>query len=145
MATYGFPPPGAVAFTGFSPTLGAGDAATPATAGLVYFNGLMQTDSAIARLLFQGPNRIVRRLLLTLVGAAAGGTATETRARVQAAQAAGSITTNGGLVPVETVNLINRATTSTDVTNLTALVSRSPVPSYSADASGNGGGGKLGF
>lgn len=145
MATYGFPPPGAVAFTGFSPTLGVGDAATPATSGQVQFNGLTQYDGALSRLLFQGPNRIVRRLLIAMIGVAPGATATENRTRVTATPALGSITTNGGLLPIETVALINRATTATDTTNLNAMITRTPAPTYIADAGGNGGGGKLGF
>lgn len=146
MATYGpNTPTGFVPFTGFTPTLGAVDAATPVTSGNVQFNGMTQADGAIARLLFNGPNRVVRRLLLTLIGAASGSTATENRTRVQANQATGSITTQGGVVPIETVALVNRATTAGDITNLDAILQRTPVPSYSADASGNGGGGKLGF
>lgn len=147
MPTYGpNTPVGFVPFTGFSPTLGAADAINPATSGLVQFNGMGQEDNRLSRSLFQGPNRVLRRLLLALIGAAAGGTATENRTRVQAAPATFSPTDFGGLVPIETVAVINRATTATDVTNVTNAISRSPVPSsYVADASGNAGGGKLGY
>jgi hypothetical protein len=52
----------------------------------------------------------------------------------------------GGLQPIETLNLINRASTAADITNLKAMINRSIVPaSYAADASGNGGGGHAGY
>lgn len=138
MATYG-PNAGFVPFTGFSPTLGV-DAITPATSGNAQFNGITQVDDSLSKLLFDRGNRAVRRLFLALIGAASGGTATENYTRVQATQALNSITTNGGLVPIETVSQINRATTAGDVTNLVAAISRSPVTTFPADVSGNGSG-----
>jgi hypothetical protein len=147
MPTYGpsLTNPGFVPFSGFSPTLGVGDAITPATNGLVQFNGMGQEDNRLSRALYQGPNRVLRRLILTLLGTAAGSTATENRTRVQAQQSTFSPNDNGGLVPIETVATINRVTTSNDITNVTDALTRSYVPAYAADVSGNAGGGKLGF
>ena len=137
---------GNVPFTGFTATLGAGDAnIISPTGGNVAFDGMSQSDRAIASELFTGNNRVVRRLINALTGAAAGGTATETRTRIVAVQANNDANAYGGLQTPETINLINRATTAADVTNLKALVNRSPVPSsYAADVSGNGGGGRAG-
>lgn len=139
MALYG-PNNGVVPFTGFSPTLGVSDAVTPQVSGQVAFDGLTQRDNDLSSLLFKRANRVARRLLQTLVGAAAGGTATEQYTRVLAAQALGSITTNGGLVPMEVVSQINRVTTAADVTNVTAALTRSPIATYPTDVSGNGSG-----
>ena len=147
MALYGpQTTPSQIPFTGFSPTLGAADAITPVTAGYVYFDGITQDDFRINRLFFEGQNRVARRLLRTLIGANAGSNATENRTRVQAAQSTFSPTDNGGLVPVETVALVNRNTTAADVTMFQALLDRVVQPSsYPTDVSGMGGGGKLGF
>lgn len=146
MSTYGpNTPAGFIPFTGFTPTLGTVDAILPVTTGAAQFNGMNQEDNRLSRSLYQGNNRVLRRLLVTLIGAAAGPTATENRTRVQAVQSTFSPTDNGGLIPIETIALINRATTATDVTNATAALTRSYVPAYVADASGNAGGGKLGF
>ena len=145
MATYG-PNGGVVPFTGFSPTLGVGDAATPATNGQIQFNGMTQDDNWLSYTLRRPPNRVARRLLLTVLGAAAGANASETRARVLAQQATNDLTVLGGLVPIESVSLINRVTTATDISNLTSMLTRTPAPAaYAADASGNAGGGKAGW
>lgn len=146
MATYGpNTPAGTIPFSGFTPTLGSPDAIIPQTTGYVQFNGMGQEDNRISRSLYQGPNRVLRRLLVTLLGATAGGTATENRSRVTAAQSTFTANDNGGLIPIETVALINRATTSADVTNVTNALTRSFTPTYAVDASGVAGGGKLGF
>lgn len=140
MATYGFVPPGGLTFTGYTNTLGTGPANQDAVAGQVYYNGLSQGDARISRMLRNGGTTLtLRRVLTTLLGAAAGGTATQTKKQVQ--HVTGS---PGGPVPVETVNLINRVTTAADVTAFNALLFRNVYPaSYPADVSGNGGGGKL--
>ena len=144
MAVYG-PNSGGVPFTGFSPTLGATSAALPAISGSVQFNGMTQVDGAISRLLRQNRQRVIRELLLTLIGAAAGDTALETRTQIKAKQAMNDPAMFGGIVELETVDLVNRATTAADITNLNAMISRTPVPTYVADVSGVGGGGKLGW
>lgn len=140
MATYGFVPPGGLTFTGYTNTLGTGQATQDAVAGQVYYNGLSQGDDKIAKMLRNGGQSLVlRRVMTTLLGAVAGTTATQTKKQVQHVQGA-----PGGVVPVETVNLINRATTAADITAFNALLFRDVAPaSYPADLSGNGGGNKL--
>lgn len=144
MAAYG-PNGGVVPFTGFSPTLGVGDATTPGTTGQVQFNGMTQSDNELSQVLWTRANRAVRKLLLTVLGVAPGATATENYKRVLATQALVDPMQLGGLVNIESVNQVNRATTAADVTNLTAVVSRGPSIVFVADVSGNGGGSKLGF
>ena len=145
MASFG---PGFIPFTGFSPTLGAGDASTPSTTGSVQYNGLIQQDSMINTSLMSGWNIILRQLYNTLLGAAAGGTATATRAQIVGSplSADSNGAQGGGVVPIVSTSLINRVTTATDVTNLKAQISFTRGPaSYVADVSGNGGGSRLGW
>src|SRR4051812_45666909 len=106
MASYSLNGVGGVAFNGYNKTLGRGDANQSATSGLVYFNGITQGDERIAKMLRNGAKSLVlRRLLQTLVGAAAGATATQTKKQIQWEQGS-----PGGVVPVETVTLISRVT-----------------------------------
>lgn len=146
MTQYG-PNSGVVPFTGFTPTLGITEASIPsASGGQVSFNGMTQEDDIIAKQLFSGMNRVTRRLLNALIGATSGGTATETRTRTTAVQANNDAFCYGGIIAVETINLINRATTAADITNLKAVINRVPYPaSYPTDVSGVGGGGKAGW
>ncbi len=104
------------------------------------------TEMQLARLLAAPGFRTIRRVMKVLNGASAGSTATETYARVQAlAPFSGAY---GGARTVETVTLINAATTTAQrdyITNkiLDARYNQNPS-SYPVDASGNGGGGKAG-
>lgn len=143
MAAYG-PNAGNVPFTGFSPTLGT-DAILPQTSGNVQFSGLQQTDDRLSKLLRARGNRVARRLMLTLFGVAPGSTATESFKRVTATQALNDPMALGGVVPIETVNAINRATTAGDVLNLQQSISRSTNLTYPVDPSGTTGGGKTGY
>ena len=147
MATYGPNSPNGLPFTGFSPTLGVGDAVTPSTSGAVYNNGIVQQDYDINRALATGMNRATRALFVALLGAAAGGTALSNRTWVQGQQVGGgSSPQGGGIVPLLTFAQINRVTTATDVANLQALITFVVYPpTYPLDVGGNGGGGKLGF
>lgn len=141
MATYGLQAtPSQIAFTGYSNTLGSGAANQPATVGAVYCNGVFQHDDKIAKVLRNGGMSLaMRQLLITLMGAATGATATKTKPQVQA-----QIGAPGGLVTVEVVNLVNRVTTAADVTTFLALLNRNVFPAtYAPDLSGNGGGGKI--
>jgi hypothetical protein len=140
MATYGLGAvPGRVPFTGYTNTMGAGAANAEATSGYVAFNGVQQGDDRIAKMLRNGGATAgVTQLLYMLLGAAAGGTAAKTKKQVQ-----GVVGGFGGAAPIETINLINRATTPADLVAFQALLNRSVFPaSYPADVSGNGGGGK---
>jgi hypothetical protein len=70
-----------------------------------------------ARLLSRRMNLKDRELVRTLLGAAAGSTATKTYKRI-----VHSLTELGGKRLMETVTLVGRATTSADVTNLNAKI-----------------------
>jgi hypothetical protein len=145
MATFG---PGSLPFTGFSPTLGVGDANTPSTSGAVQLNGLIQQDADINRALVTMGNRSVQALFLALLGAVAGGTATATRPMIVGSplSADSNGAQGGGVVPIQTVSVINRVTTAADVNNLKTLVNFTRAPStYAPDGSGTGGGSKLGW
>lgn len=143
MALYG-QTAGFVPFTGFTPTLD-GDAITPAVSGSVQFDGNTQNDAAFSRLMRKRANGAIKRLLIALTGAASGGTATETYPRVTAVSGLTSPTALGGVVPIETLTQIGRATTATDVANLKAMFARTSSITFVADVSGNGGGGRGGF
>jgi len=140
MANYSLSGSTQIPFTGYSNTLGSGDANQPATVGYVYKNGINQSDDAMAKLLQAGGSaKVLRALWRALTGATAGGTATATKAQVQHVQGA-----PGGVVPIETINLVNRVTTAADRTAILGLLDRVVYPStYPADLSGNGGGGKV--
>lgn len=140
MAVYGLSGDGKIPFTGYTNTLGAGDAASGSSVGYVQFNGIGQQDDKIAKLLQSGSSgRILRALWYALTGATSGGNATVTKARVQAVQGGAQ----GGVIPIEQQSIINRPTTAADLTALRALMNRVVYPStYPADLSGNGGGGK---
>ena len=139
MAVYGSNS-GTVPFTGFTPTLGSNPIAGNNTSGSVAFNALTQQDDQIAYNLQRVGARSTRRLLLTLLGVVAGTTATETRKRRFAIVASGEYNQLGGLATIQTANIVNRATTASDVTAITAMLNRNPCPSsYPRDATGNGG------
>lgn len=141
MSVYGLnATPGRIPFTGYTPTLGNGPANADATNGSVQFNGVTQGDFTIQQPLGLGGQVAgVLALLNALVGAGAGGTATKTKKQIQWQQGS-----PGGLIPIETITLVNRATTANDVTAFQALFNRLNGPvTYPADVSGNGGGGKM--
>jgi hypothetical protein len=146
MANYG-PNGGVIPFTGYTPTLGVSDAINDVTSGQIQFSGITQDDGRLSKILRSSANRVVRELFITLLGAATGATALETRARVQAQQgiSVGNMAL-GGIVPIEVQTLINRATTTLDLTNTIASITRTTGPlTYAADVSGNGGGNKAGW
>lgn len=87
---------------------------------------------------------VLKELMLTLNGAAAGSTALLTRTRVEAK--VGLTEELGGVVDIETVDLVNRVTTAADKSDIDTVLSESREPSsYPTDPSGNAGGGKLGY
>lgn len=132
---------GVIPFTGWSSTLGAGSANSGSTSGAVQFNGQTQEDYPVANSLQRGANRAALAILKAAIGAAAGTAIGDVNYKRVQAQVPG-----GGLMPIETVSVVNRNTTAADLTALTALLSRSVAPStYVADLSGNGGGGKLSY
>jgi len=139
MATYGLGTNGFVQFTGYTNTLGAGAANGAATTGYVQFNGIQQGDDRIVKMLRNGGGTIAStRILYTLLGQAVGANATQTKKQIKWEQGS-----PGGLIPVETINIVNRATNANDLAAWQSLISRVVQPStYPPDLSGNGGGGK---
>lgn len=138
MAEYG-PNSGIVPFTGFTPTLGITGSVIPEVSGRVSFNGMTQQDRELSHFMRNNNNRVARRLLNVLIGAVAGTTATETRTQVTAAQEMTAELQGGGIRPVAAINLINRASTSADITNLKAMLQRTVAPaSYATDVAGIG-------
>lgn len=100
----------------------------------------------IRRIMRRQGARKLKELMLTLNGASAGSAALATYARVEAVQGLGSITNLGGVREIETVTVVNRNTASADKTMIDGVINDQTKPSsYPTDASGNGGGGKLGF
>ena len=147
MAQYGTGGTG-IPFTGFTPTLGVDGANNGVQSGAIQRNGLMQQDTDINRAFVTQGNRITQALMLALIGAVAGGTALAIKVQVVGSSLSADSTgaQGGGVVPIQTVTLINRPTTAQDVTNLKTLVSFSRGPStYVQDVSGNGGGSRLGW
>jgi hypothetical protein len=139
MATYGIGTPGYVPWTGYSNTLGVGAANAPATAGYVAMNGITQGDDKIAKVLRNGGMTSgAAALLYALLGAAVGGSVVKTKKQIK-----WEVGSPGGVIPIETINLVNRNTIANDLTAFQALVTRNVFPAtYPPDLSGNGGGGK---
>lgn len=143
MATYSLnATPAQVPFTGYTNTLGPSVANSATTVGYVYSNGIFQHDDRIAKVVRNGGGSATAKAIwYALLGAATGGTATATKKQVQ-----GVTGSPGGLIPIETITLVNRTTTAADLTAFQALMNRVPQPaSYPADLSGNGGGGHVAY
>lgn len=85
-------------------------------------------NEAVRRIFAKPGLRREKALLNALIGAAPGGTATASVARVQA-----DINENGGKRTIETVSVINRVTTAADVTELLAGINFNPVISTPVD------------
>ncbi len=81
--------------------------------------------------------RSINELLITLIGTAAGGAALKQVKKVNATQQLNSFG-NGGLITIDTEDIINRVSTSADITDLNLLLTTATAPAtYVADASGN--------
>lgn len=100
-----------------------------------FIDGRSPLERGIARKLNKRGMRDVRELIDTLLGAAAGSTAASSYKRVEHPADSDNI---GGLRSVESVDLVNRATTSDDDTTITAkLLNFSSQPTYPTNADGN--------
>lgn len=89
-------------------------------------------------------DRIIARLIRTLVNGAVGDTATQTYRQVAAVQGFDIGMTSGGRRVINTINDVNRATVAADLTTLNLVTDYSSAPpSYPIDLSRNGGGGKV--
>ncbi len=112
--------------------------------------GRSSGEVSIARLLAKGGFRATRRVMRALNGAAPGGAASETYARVSTADQTGPTSIGpGGVRAIETATLNSGVTTAAQETYIDNLVidpiyNQAPT-SYPVDLSGNGGGGKVGF
>lgn len=146
MATYGLGSSGGVPFSGngtthqsWTNTLGVGAANAGASSGYIAFNGIQQGDDRIVKMLRNGGGTAyATRILYTLLGAAVGAAAVQTKKQVKWVEG-----NPGGLIPIETINIVNRNTNANDLVAYQALISRVVQPStYPPDLSGNGGGGK---
>lgn len=100
----------------------------------------------ISKMLRKGRSglRGLNAVMKALNGAAASGPASATYSRISASKE--SDDDFGGVRTIETRTVLSRNTTAADETFIDDLLDRDSQPaSYVADASGNGGGGKLGF
>lgn len=106
-------------------------------------SGRDSKEAHISRLLRRGIGRRNLRLLRVLVNSGTGASAVENRTWRAPQVDSDSI---GGAVTTEDRELVNRNTTAADQTAYNAAIfDRTVYPSsYPEDASGNGGGGKLG-
>jgi hypothetical protein len=141
-----YPNSGAVSFTGWSNTLGSANATDGVTSGSAFSSGLSNTDQRLAMLLNKPGAKKIKALIKSLVDGAVGDSAASTYGRLTAVQGYLSAQELGGLRAIETVTVINRVTVAGDITNLDLVLARTSKPSsYASDASGNGGGGKVGY
>lgn len=98
----------------------------------------------ISRVMRTRGARKIKELMLTLNGAAAGEAALDTYSRVEHTEDAGNPAAYGGARTIETVTVINANTAAADETAIDNMLEEEFVPAtYPADASSNGGGGKL--
>jgi hypothetical protein len=102
----------------------------------------------IGKLLRRRNGRVISEKLTTLLSdATPASTAAVTFSRVSASKE--SDDDFGGVRTIETRTLINTAVLAADVTSLKKFLEggaeQDSQPTYASDASGNGGGGKLGF
>lgn len=104
----------------------------------------------IAKLLNKNQMREIKALMFGLTGATSGANVTKTYSRVQAPSGPSQATPDvtgvadlGGLVPIETVTVINRNTDANDVTYLKSMMNNDMLMrglSLQSDLSGNGAG-----
>jgi hypothetical protein len=102
----------------------------------------------IAKLLNKQQMREIKALMFGLTGAVSGANVTKTYARVQAPSGPSAATPEvtgvadlGGLVPIETITVINRNTDANDVTYLKSMMNNDMLMrgmSLQVDISGNG-------
>jgi hypothetical protein len=104
------------------------------------------TRSHLTKLVARGRgNRKLMALMRALNGVAAGGTAAVSHVQRTATPDLTAAYSGGGAVPIATVSDVNRVTTAADQTLINAIFDKVFAPSpYPTDASGNGGGNKVG-
>lgn len=124
----------------------------PSAGNVASYNALPRyarssTERAISSAVVRRGFRGMRRALISLTGAAPGGSNAETYKRIQAQTPFNSLT-YGGVRAVETSTVASGVTTSAMETYIEAKMLRSGLYTtsltYATDRSGNGGGGKRG-
>jgi hypothetical protein len=135
----------AIAWTGYSPTLGPVAANVGANSGQLQF-GNPSIDYRLENTLRRPQLRPFTRALRSIVVSGVGTPAVATRERVKGTQAYLDPSALGGLVQMELQTLINRNTTVADQNFILSVIDELTAPLvYPTDPSGNSGGGKLGF
>ena len=77
--------------------------------------------------------------MYALLGQAVGQTATRQKKQIK-----WEVGSPGGVIPIETINVVNRPTIANDLAAFQALLTRATGPAtYPPDLAGNGGGGKI--
>ncbi len=88
--------------------------------------------------------RELKELMITLTGIIDGSTALSQFSRIAPDNTVGAAPGGGGQRTIDTIDAVNRATTSADEVRIIAMLEEIFVPaSYPADPSSNGGGGQL--
>ncbi len=106
--------------------------------------GILPLRRKATRVLKRKSMKVINELIQTLNGVVAGSTALAQHIRVQGAQVLQNDV--GGVRPIETVDLVNRATVTADETMIAAMLTEARNPAtYPVDVSGTGGGGKGGY
>lgn len=108
------------------------------------------TENRIAFILGRPGIRGIREIMYTLAGAATGSAASDTNKRIKAPAGLTETSAFGGSREIETVTNVSANTAAADLTYMQDLFNRyinlaPAIASYPTDASGNGGGGKLGI
>lgn len=107
-----------------------------------FIKGHNPLEGRVKNLMRRRGMKTLQQLTKTLLGAAAGSTASGTYKRVAGqGDTAGQVTSVGalgGARTMETRTQVNRATTSTDDTRITNLIERSKLHTSVSDRSGNG-------
>lgn len=145
-----FPTMGAGTYSGFWNTSGDATQYSPIPRSQQGWRSKLEWQ--LATLLGKQQMREINALLNGLIGAAAGSNVTKTYARVQTPSGpSGTVPVPtstgemGGLVPIETVTVINRNTTAADIAYLKSLTDGTMRKggasiTYAVDASGVGAG-----
>ena len=108
----------------------------PAVGAYSLLNNKAPMRNQIKRVMNREQMKVISELANTLLGAAAGGAASMTKARVGHTHS----NTEPSTLSVRTDTLINRVTTAADVTALNEILFNvRRAPAYVADRSGNGG------
>lgn len=138
--------------TGYAPFSTANPLDTSVYGFLPNANGgqRISIELRVRKLMRKPQMRALARVMHVLTGAVAGSLAQETKPQVASQDTSPtkvtSVTDLGGVRAVNTVNLINRNSVASDTTYIQGLLTQrngQAIASYPADASGNGGGGKV--